>query len=221
MGWSNSGRSGTSPRLYSPGLCHTSTLMEGAGNAGRSVRARGLACKIKKHTSVVTTVTPVSPGIPRAAGFNGLFQALPGDRAFLSPSPAQCASIVASLISASRYQDHMASPSARSCVRLAQISVHRIPKPTLSDDRETPLSKGTGRAETCPRFARRHKRIACDTMARRANHLVSPKSCQGHSRVPDAVQHSCGAPQIRDLCFPEGRRAPDQQRIAIARRRRA
>src|SRR5437588_8938740 len=28
--------------------------------------ARSLACKMKKHTSVVTTVTPVTPGIPRA-----------------------------------------------------------------------------------------------------------------------------------------------------------
>ena len=28
--------------------------------------ARSLACKIKKHTSVVTTVTPESPGIPYA-----------------------------------------------------------------------------------------------------------------------------------------------------------
>jgi hypothetical protein len=27
--------------------------------------ARSLACKIKKHTSIVTTVTPVTPGIPR------------------------------------------------------------------------------------------------------------------------------------------------------------
>jgi hypothetical protein len=27
---------------------------------------RSLACKIKKHTSVVTTVTPKSSGIPRA-----------------------------------------------------------------------------------------------------------------------------------------------------------
>jgi hypothetical protein len=28
--------------------------------------ARSLACKIKKHTSIVTTVTPASPGIPHA-----------------------------------------------------------------------------------------------------------------------------------------------------------
>src|SRR5438874_2500496 len=27
---------------------------------------RSLACKIKKHTSIVTTVTPETPGIPRA-----------------------------------------------------------------------------------------------------------------------------------------------------------
>jgi hypothetical protein len=27
---------------------------------------RSLACKIKKHTSIVTTVTPDTPGIPRA-----------------------------------------------------------------------------------------------------------------------------------------------------------
>src|SRR5438874_13482036 len=28
--------------------------------------ARSLACKIKKHTSIITTVTPEQPGIPRA-----------------------------------------------------------------------------------------------------------------------------------------------------------
>jgi hypothetical protein len=28
--------------------------------------ARSLVCEIKKHTSVVTTVTPETPGIPRA-----------------------------------------------------------------------------------------------------------------------------------------------------------
>jgi hypothetical protein len=29
-------------------------------------RARSLVCEIKKHTSIVTTVTPETPGIPRA-----------------------------------------------------------------------------------------------------------------------------------------------------------
>jgi hypothetical protein len=49
---------------------------------------RSLVCKMKKHTSVVTTVTPDSPGIPRAMVY-GLYRALPGDRALLSPSSAE------------------------------------------------------------------------------------------------------------------------------------
>ena len=32
---------------------------------------RSLACKIKKHTSIVTTVTPEQPGIPRAMVLTG------------------------------------------------------------------------------------------------------------------------------------------------------
>jgi hypothetical protein len=64
----------------------------------------------KKHTSVVTTGTPDRPGIPCANGFNGFLRALPGDRAFLPPSPTDHHPI--SLISASGYQDHTTSPSA-------------------------------------------------------------------------------------------------------------
>jgi hypothetical protein len=40
--------------------------------------ARSLACKIKKHTSVVTTVTPATPGIPRTMVY-GFLRALPGE----------------------------------------------------------------------------------------------------------------------------------------------
>jgi hypothetical protein len=51
-----------------------------------------LACKMgSEHTSVVTTGPPESPGIPARNGFNGLFRALPGDRAFLSPSSTDMA----------------------------------------------------------------------------------------------------------------------------------
>jgi hypothetical protein len=51
-------------------------------------RARSLACEIKKHTSVVTTVTPEHPAFPTQWVY-GLYRALPGDRAFLSPSSAE------------------------------------------------------------------------------------------------------------------------------------
>jgi hypothetical protein len=40
-------------------------------------RARSLVCKIKKHTSVVTTVTPETPGIPRAMVLTVSFELFP------------------------------------------------------------------------------------------------------------------------------------------------
>src|ERR1700722_5024450 len=67
-------------------------------------------------------------------------------RAFLPPSPAQCASIVANLISASGYQDHTTSPSASdSIVNCCHL---RPPHPALHvrDDRDTPLLMRGGTA---------------------------------------------------------------------------
>ncbi len=52
-------------------------------------RARSLVCEIKKHTSVVTTVTPVSPGIPRAMVLTVSSALSLVNRAFLPPSPAR------------------------------------------------------------------------------------------------------------------------------------
>jgi len=50
---------------------------------------RSLAWEKQKPHELVTTVAPESPGIPARNGFNGFLRALPGDRAFLSPSPAE------------------------------------------------------------------------------------------------------------------------------------
>src|ERR1700693_4818652 len=104
-----------------------------------------------------------SPGIPARNGFNGFLRALPGDRAFLSPSSADTS---ANLTPASRRQDHTTSPSAPAFRKshstvlvpvrrsfseggsapfvLERIHVHRIP-PRVRDDRETPL-RGAERA---------------------------------------------------------------------------
>ena len=87
----------------------------------------------------VSQVTPESPGIPRAMVY-GLFRALPGDRAFLPPSPAKVA-----------FRELDASVGASGphvfavrfhAVRYRRIRVHRIP-PRVRDDREPPLC-GTG-----------------------------------------------------------------------------
>ena len=52
-----------------------------------------------------------SPGIPARNGFNGFLRDLPGDRAFLSPSPLRSL-LPRNLTPASRRQDHTTSPSA-------------------------------------------------------------------------------------------------------------
>ena len=68
----------------------------------------------------------------------GLFRALPGDRAFLPPSPAKAAlrELDAS-VGASGPHDFAVRLSA---VRQERIRVHRIP-PHVRDDRETPLAR--------------------------------------------------------------------------------
>jgi hypothetical protein len=47
-------------------------------------RTRSLARKSKKRTSLVTAGSPETPGIPRAAGFNGFLRGLPGEPGFLA-----------------------------------------------------------------------------------------------------------------------------------------
>src|SRR5215213_1817001 len=101
--------------------------------------ARSLACKIKKHTSIVTTVTPVTPGIPYAM----VLTVYP----VISPVIGLCChrrqrTTSANLTPASRRQDHTTSPSASVLFVSSTTCVHRIP-PRVRDDRETPLG-GTG-----------------------------------------------------------------------------
>jgi hypothetical protein len=61
---------------------------EGAGNAGRTMRPQPRVRNKTKHTSIVTTVTPEQPGIPRAMVLTVSFVLSPVTNSFLSPSPA-------------------------------------------------------------------------------------------------------------------------------------
>jgi hypothetical protein len=98
--------------------------------------------RVSHHRSATT------PGIPARNGFNGFLRALPGDRALLSPSPADIGvpgpigptSPSANLTPASRRQDHTTSPSAVSALVRSAACVHRIP-PRVRDDRDTPLMR--------------------------------------------------------------------------------
>ena len=115
---------------------------EGAGNAGRPMRPIAARAMVVVERTRVSQVTPAKhPAFP-AQWFYGLLRALPGDRAFLSPSPLRSL-FLTSLTPASRRQDHTILPSASGAVRQKRQRVHRILS-RVRDDREPPLC-GTGR----------------------------------------------------------------------------
>ena len=95
---------------------------------------RGLVCNSAQKTHTSIQVQRRQSGIPCAMVY-GLFRALPGDRAFLPPSPAL---LSANLTPASGCQDHTTLPSASCAFVKGAIHVHRIP-PHVCDDHETPL----------------------------------------------------------------------------------
>jgi len=74
----------------------------------------------------------------------GLFRDLPGDRAFLPPSPRN-AKHCRELTSASRCQDHTAWPSATHALVSRACRVHRTPHPTFVTTAKRP-SYGRGAA---------------------------------------------------------------------------
>jgi hypothetical protein len=120
---------------------------EGAGNAGRSLRPQPRVRKIKSTPSKSTTVTPVSPGIPRAMVLTGSFVVSSVNRAFLPPSPRN-AKHCRELIPASGYQDAKTSPSAiHALVRRAR-RVHRIPHPTFVTIAKRPSSRARNARKT-------------------------------------------------------------------------
>jgi hypothetical protein len=85
---------------------------------------RGLVCKSDRKRTRAHRFSGGNPAFP-AQWCYGLFRALPGDRAFLPPSPAR---LSANLMPASGHQDHTSSPSAcqrsRQKRRLASIASH-------------------------------------------------------------------------------------------------
>jgi hypothetical protein len=110
-------------------------LSEGAGNAGRRC-ARSRACSVVSTRVSHHGHTGNTRHSPRN-GFNGLYRALPGDRALLPPSLLRSL-LLKNLAPASGRQDHTILPSASAPPVLRRHCVHRIP-PHVRDVRETPL----------------------------------------------------------------------------------
>jgi hypothetical protein len=99
--------------------------------------ARSLVCKNKKHTSIVTTVTPESPGIPRAMVLTASFALSPVTGLFCHRRLRNRFRRLDASVGASGPHDFAVRLQRASSLRA--ISVHRIPT-HVRDDRETPLS---------------------------------------------------------------------------------
>src|SRR5205809_7512687 len=97
--------------------------------------ARSLACKIKKHTSIVTTVTPDTPGIPRAMVLTVSFVLSPVIGLSCHRRQRNYFRQLDASVEASGPHDFAVRLGA---VRQKHHHVHRIP-PRVRDDREPPL----------------------------------------------------------------------------------
>jgi len=157
----------------------TSLQSEGAGKAGSAERTRSRVCSVES-TRVSHHRFAGNPRPSLRNGFNGFLRALLGEPGLLSPSPAQCESIVANLISASGYQDHTTSPSASPVfarrLRRAQapfvfrhLRVHRIPHPTFVTTAKRPSFRARDARENAGDLPDVTSENACGRLARRAN----------------------------------------------------
>ena len=97
--------------------------------------ARSLACKIEKHASLVTTVTPETPGIPCAMVLTVSFVLSPVTGFFATVASGVSS---ANLTPASGRQDHTTSPSA-SAPFVSRAATSTASRSYVRDDRETPL----------------------------------------------------------------------------------
>jgi hypothetical protein len=104
---------------------------------------RSLACEVKKaHEHSHHGHTGFTRHSPRN-GFNGFLRTLPGDRAFLPPSPTEVAfRKLDTSVGASGPHDFAVRGSMSFVADT--VRVHRIPHPTSVTIAQTPLLRGTG-----------------------------------------------------------------------------
>jgi hypothetical protein len=99
--------------------------------------AHSLACKENTRVSHRELAETIRHS-PRN-GFNGFLRGLPGDRAFLPPSPADHLCRLDTSVEVSGRHDFAVRFA---CSRLLQQSVHRIPRPTFVTIAKRPLLSG-------------------------------------------------------------------------------
>jgi hypothetical protein len=101
--------------------------------------ARSLACEMKKHTSVVTTVTPETPGIPRAMVLTVSFVLSPVTGLVCHRRYADCSAKLDAGVGASGPHDFAVREATSLVADIARV--HRIPHPTSVTIAQTPLER--------------------------------------------------------------------------------
>jgi hypothetical protein len=122
-------------RRNAPGLCMSHPPDRGRGECrvpAAPAASRAKWCKAHECRHHGRTGTP---GIPARNGFNGFLRTLPGDRAFLSPSPALVGARLDAGVEASGPHDFAVHVSA---VR-QRAAVSTASRTNVRDDRDTPL----------------------------------------------------------------------------------
>jgi hypothetical protein len=134
----NDARSSAFPRHDPPEFCQKFLALDDGGrrecrapDAPAAARVLVVSTRVSHHGH--TGNTRHSP----RDGFNGFLRDLPGDRAFLPPSPR--GSSRDDLTPASGRQDHTTSPYASRAFRLEAPKRPPHPAPNVRDDREAPL----------------------------------------------------------------------------------
>src|SRR5580692_11840165 len=111
---------------------------KGAGKAGCPLHPQP---RVRKHTSVVTTGSPVTPSLPCAMVLTAYFVLSPVTGLFCHRRFARL--VPQNLTPASGRQDHTTSPSALAPLVLRRHRVHRIPHPTFVTTRKPLCGDGT------------------------------------------------------------------------------
>jgi hypothetical protein len=141
------------PRRNSPESCISLAQQRAQGMPGASARPQPCAQDEKAHKHSHHGQAGNARHSPRN-GFNGFLRALPGEPGLLSPSQAECESILADLTPASGRQDHTTSPSAGPRSRRK-----RLPRPAHPAPRFVTIAS----RPSCEAGRRRHVKMICPT----------------------------------------------------------
>jgi hypothetical protein len=124
-----------------PELCRNIRPEKQGRRECRTLGASAAACAVVECTRVSHHGHTGNARHSPRNGFNGFLRALPGDRAFLPPSPLRSL-LPKGLMPASGHQNHATSPSARGALVFGAARVHRIPHPTFVTIAKRPSDRG-------------------------------------------------------------------------------